>query len=290
MKLNPGVLFVILCFSWGSTFLPLKLALIDLPPFFLASFRFLLAGLVLSIWARKESVKRKDFLAIILASLPVITGNYGFVFWGAQFLPSGLTGVLSFASVALIFPLFALLYRYEKPRPSLFIGLGLGFLGFGLLAYSVLGGLTALSYKGILAIVGAALANGWGAMLTRPYIVSYGAKRVASLQMLAGGLVLLLLSLGLEHPGMNSLLAFSHPQTVFSLVYLVAIGSVLGFTLYQHLLATWQLSLLATYNFVSPVISLILGFMVLAERFETMQIAAIILLLLATFFVARRKR
>jgi drug/metabolite transporter (DMT)-like permease len=290
MKLHPVVLFIILCFSWGSTFLPLKLALLDLPPFLLAAFRFLLAGLVLSIWARKDTVKRKDLLAISLAGLPVITGNYGFVFWGAQFLPSGLTGVLSFASVALIFPLFALLYRYEKPRPSIFIGLGIGILGFSLLAYSVTGGLTALSFKGVLAIVAAALANGWGAMLTRPYIVSYGAKRVASLQMLAGGFILLLLSLGLEHPSMASLAALSHSKTLFSLLYLVAIGSVLGFTLYQHLLATWQLSSLASYNFVSPVISLMLGFMFLAERFETAELAAILLLLLATFFMARRRR
>lgn len=290
MKLPPLVLFVILCFSWGSTFLPLKLALEDLPPFLLAALRFLLAGFILFVWVRKEPIKPKDLPGLMLASLPVITGNYGFVFWGAQFLPSGLTGVLSFASVALMLPLFGLVYRRESPSLRLFLGLAIGILGFGLLAYSVMDGFTALSFKGVLAIAAAAVANAWGAMLTRPYIVTYGAKRVASVQMLVGGFALLLLSFWLERPGLQVMAGLSYPSTLISLVYLVLIGSVLGFTLYQHLLAVWQISLLASYNFLSPVISLVLGFLFLAERFEVLQLLAIGLLLFATLVMVLAKR
>ncbi|MCA9836491.1 MAG: EamA family transporter [Trueperaceae bacterium] len=294
MKLNSVVLFIILCFSWGSTFLPLKLALADLPPFLLAALRFLLAGTVLLIWSRRKRLEPQDVWRLLLFGIVVIAGNYGPVFWGAQFLPSGLTGVLSFASVALALPLFGLLYGHEKPSRRKLSGLFIGIIGFAFLAYSVTQGSTNLgssfSLKGILAIAAAALANGWGAMLTRPFLLKYGAKKVAGLQMLSGGLVLLGLSLWLEQPNLAVFASLTHPTTLVSYLYLVGIGSLLGFTLYQHLLAVWRISLLATYNFVSPVIALLLGFVVLHERFSPAQFFAIGLLLVATLVIVRREQ
>ena len=290
MKLNPVLLFAILCFSWGSGFLPLKLALEGLPPFLLAALRFLLAGSILTFFVKEHVRSRKDVFKIALTSLPVITINYALVFWGAQFLPSGLTGVLAFATVSLALPLFSIAYGLERPSAQLFIGLGIGIAGFVVLALSVDFSGSQFVLLGIAAIALAGVATSWGSMLSRPLIQSFGALRIASLQMLVGGTVLLLMSFVIERPSGATFATMLEPSIGLSLLYLVLVGSVIGFTLYQHLLATWRIDLLASYNFVSPGIALVLGVVLLQERFSLNELFALALLLSATVFLFRRRR
>ena len=290
MKLSPVLLFAILCFSWGSGFLPLKLALEGMPPFLLASLRFLLAGSILIFLVKEHVPSRQDVINIALTSLPVITANYAMVFWGAQFLPSGLTGVLAFATVSLALPLFSIGYGLERPSVQLFIGLGIGLAGFGALALSVDFSEGQFVLFGIAAIAIAAVATSWGSMLSRPLIQAFGALNVASLQMLVGGAVLLFLSFVIERPSLSTFAGLLQPSIGLSLLYLVLVGSVVGFTLYQHLLATWRIDLLASYNFVSPGVALLLGVVLLQERFSLNELFALVLLLSATAFLFRRKR
>ncbi len=283
-------LFAILCFSWGSGFLPLKLALEGLPPFLLAALRFLLAGSILFLVVKTKRLAWRDFLNIALASLPVITANYALVFWGAQFLPSGLTGVLSFASVSLALPLFSIMYKLERPSLQLFAGLATGLLGFVVLALGIDFSNENRALLGVTAIALAAVATSWGSMISRPLIQKCGALKVSSTQMLVGGSLLLAMSFWLEQPTLTTFSTLLEPSVGLSLLYLVVIGSVIGFTLYQHLLATWRVDLLASYNFVSPVIALLLGVLFLDERFSFNEAIALVLLLLATLVLFSRKR
>ncbi len=287
---SKAFLFAILCFSWGSGFLPLKLALEGLPPFLLAALRFLIAGSILFLLVKSKGLAWPDFLKIALASLPVITANYALVFWGAQFLPSGLTGVLSFASVSLALPLFSILYKLERPSLHLFAGLATGLVGFVVLALGIDFSEGNRSILGVAAITLAAIATSWGSMISRPLIKTFGPLKVSSTQMLVGGSLLLAMSLWLEQPTLTIFATLLEPSVGFSLLYLVVIGSVIGFTLYQHLLATWRIDLLASYNFVSPVIALLLGVLLLQERFSLNEGIALTLLLLATLILFSRKR
>lgn len=284
------LLFAILCFSWGSGFLPLKLALEGLPPFLLAALRFLLAGGILLAFAKPKRIALRDLVNIALVSVPVITANYALVFWGAQFLPSGLTGVLAFATVSLALPLFSIIYKLERASFQLFAGLTVGLVGFAVLALGVDFSEGNKALLGVAAIALAAVATSWGSMLARPLIQNFGALNVASNQMLVGGATLLGMSLWLERPTTAVFRALLEPAIGLSLLYLVLVGSVVGFTLYQHLLATWRLDLLASYNFVSPVIALFLGVALLQERFSLNQAVALALLLVATLIIFSRKR
>ena len=63
------------------------------------------------------------------------------------------------------------------------------------------------------------------------------------------------------------------------MLYLVGVGSLLGFWLYNHLLTSWEVSKLALYNFVSPLIALGLGVLVYSEVFSVTEGVASALLL-----------
>jgi drug/metabolite transporter (DMT)-like permease len=120
--------FALLCFCWGSTFLPAKLALEVVPPVFLAGVRFVLASSILFLWLiiAKQKVTARAALKILLSSLFTITFAFGLLFWGIQHLPSGLSGVISFAGVAVSLPVLSVVVKQEVFSVKRFSGVLLG--------------------------------------------------------------------------------------------------------------------------------------------------------------------
>ena len=77
MKLNNSKVLIILAFIsiyliWGSTYLFNKIAVTELSPFYLASIRFIVAGVLILSIAKllkfKISINKKEFLNSIIAS------------------------------------------------------------------------------------------------------------------------------------------------------------------------------------------------------------------------------
>ena len=100
----PFLTFLLLCFCWGSTFIPLKEGLFTLPPLLFAGLRFVLAASVFGVLlALRSRVLPKGWALLRLtgAALLSIALNYGLLFWGAQFLPSGISALVNFGAVAL---------------------------------------------------------------------------------------------------------------------------------------------------------------------------------------------
>jgi drug/metabolite transporter (DMT)-like permease len=80
---------------WSSTWVAIKIGLEDLPPLFGAGVRFALAGVGLLLVARLlgRSLRTDALLAAVLGLLPFATA-YALVYWGEQYIPSGLAAVL----------------------------------------------------------------------------------------------------------------------------------------------------------------------------------------------------
>src|SRR6202030_3767147 len=89
--------FAIIYFVWGSTFLAIRVGVREVPPFLLASMRFLIAGLVLYGWmiARGErSASRRQWAAASLLAALIFVFDYGLLFWAEQRVPSGIAAVM----------------------------------------------------------------------------------------------------------------------------------------------------------------------------------------------------
>ena len=104
--------------------------------------------------------------------------------------------------------------------------------------------------------------------------------------MLAGGI--LLLPLGLAFPGSESLDPGTWSnRSLLGLVYLVLIGSLVGYTAYVWLLANVRIGTVATYAYVNPVVAILLGVVFLDEG-VTWQIAVGAAVVLASVAVVIR--
>jgi drug/metabolite transporter (DMT)-like permease len=92
------LVWILLCCIWGSTWLFIKLGLEDLPPITFAGIRFVIAATILfSIIAiRQVKLPRSRAELILLAITGVLSFslNYGLIFWGEQYISSGLAAVL----------------------------------------------------------------------------------------------------------------------------------------------------------------------------------------------------
>jgi drug/metabolite transporter (DMT)-like permease len=268
---KPYIAFVVLCLTWGSTFLQAKVALQAIPPFFLASFRFVIAGAFLFLWLiLRGQVRTNVVLKLLPSSLLSITLNYALLFWGLQYLPSGISGVMNFAGVALALPLVSFLFGSEKLSFGIIAGLLLGLAGLMLLMTG--GG--ELDPKGVIALTVGALVYAFGSLIMKRLVKDVSPLEVSTWQMLMGGVALLLLSIGLEQPDLSAL---SSPKILFAVSYLT-VASLLGFTTYTYLLSQWPLSRVSSYNFICPAIALVLGAIILDEGVGLIDIVACMLL------------
>jgi drug/metabolite transporter (DMT)-like permease len=126
------VVWWLACILWSSTFLFIKVGLAEIPPFTFASVRLLIALCVLaplSVRAAEwRSLTRPDAAVIALAGVLLLGINYALLFWGAQFIPSGLVAIIQSGT-----PLLALVFGWglgsEQPTVRKIAAVGLGVVG-----------------------------------------------------------------------------------------------------------------------------------------------------------------
>src|SRR5918994_2303603 len=92
------LVWLVLCVIWGSTWLFIKLGLTDLPPLTFAGIRFVIAIAILFAIIRARHISlpkdRADWQLLVLTGLLSFSLNYGLLFWGEQYISSGLAALL----------------------------------------------------------------------------------------------------------------------------------------------------------------------------------------------------
>src|SRR6187549_1955214 len=106
-------LYVMLCLIWGSTWLVIKVGYGGLGPFNVAALRFLIASIVLApivpLFRASWPSTRTEWTLVVWVGLVLFAADYGLIYWGEQFLDSGLTSIL-FALLPLVTIAFAHVY------------------------------------------------------------------------------------------------------------------------------------------------------------------------------------
>ena len=290
---NMAVIYVV----WGSTYFGIAVAIETIPPFLMASVRFVLAGLLLLTFdllrhpeARRLPTRRQLVDSIIVGALLLGVGN-GFVVFGQSLdVPSGVAAIL-IAMMPLWFALLGWLYFRERLPRLVLAAIAVGFAGTALLIWPAGEGANSFEPLGILILLLAPLGWGHGSIYSQRRAKLPPSPLTASgLQMLAGGGVTLIEALISNEP------ARFHPESIstgslLALVYLIFFGSMLAFTSYAWLLRNAPLSLVSTYAYVNPVVAVALGTVFLGETLSARTIiaSAIILVAVAIIVTARSR-
>jgi drug/metabolite transporter (DMT)-like permease len=248
---------------WGSTYLGIELAGETMPPLLAAGIRFLVTGALIAAFVVVRrgtgpfAVGCAGLASAVVVGLLLLGGN-GLLFVAERRIPIGLASLL-IASV----PLWIVVMRTvtgDRPGRAALVGVATGFAGIAVLVRPG-GGATA---GGILIALVSAFLWASGTFLSSRLPLPPDALVSSAIEMLAGGVMLI--PIGLLLPGANSTdPATWSTRSVVGLVYLVLVGSLVGYTAYVWLLAHLPVSTVATYAYVNPVVAIVLGVVFLDE-------------------------
>ena len=247
---------------WGSTYLGIAFAIQTMPPFIMAGARFVLAGGVLFLWARSRGgatwpTAAQWGWAFFLGALFFLIGN-GAVVWVEQQLPSGLTALI----VAMVSVWTALLEWFRpggsRPPGVVLLGILLGFLGVGLLVLPGQEGGGHVDLTPVLLLMCSTFAWALASVMSRTADLPASAPLVSGMEMLAGGVLLMLASLAAgEWAGFAP--AGITLKSALAFLYLVVFGSLVTFTAFSWLLKVSTPNKVATAGYVNPMVAVFLG-------------------------------
>lgn len=277
---------------WGSTFLFISLGNDALAPVWAASLRLALASLLLSVLARlvRHPFPRGSALRTALVYGVLQFGvNFALLYWGEKTFPSGLTAVL-YATIPLSTALLARAHRLERLSPLKLAGAGVALAGVALIFSGQLDERVGLLPA--LALFAAATIAAWSGVLLKrgPRQSPLWANAVGSM---AGLVICLVVSFAAG----ESHLIPARFAAWFPVVYLTSAGSVGAFVLFAWLINHWPVTRVSFIGVVTPVVALVLGWLVRNERLtlgslagSALVIVGVVLGLRATESASRRAR
>ena len=261
------LVWLLLCCIWGSTWLFIKLGLQDLPPLTFAGIRFVIAASIIftMILVRRIPLpnKSRDWIFLAITGVLSFSLNYGLVFWGEQYISSGLAALLQS-----MLPLFGLIIAHfylpgERMTLPRIAGVMLGVFGVAVIFSNQLQASGPRALWGSAALVLSAFCAAYANVLVKTYGLNLQPSVLAAGQMLFGLVPLLLIGIPLEG---NPLHYHWTPIAVLSLFYLAIVGTVIAFLLYYWLIHNMDVTKTMLIALVTPVAAVMLGMLVLKEE------------------------
>ncbi len=254
---------------WGSTYLAIRYGVETIPPFLMVGSRFLVSGLLLIAWVWLRGSERptpRHWRAATITGLLLLCGGNGSVALAERHVPSSIAALL----VAVV-PLWMVLIDWlrpggVRPKASVWIGVGVGLAGLYLLVGPDLtSSRNSATVYGAAVLMAGSLSWAAGSVYSRYGQNPKSASLATGMQMLCGAVGLMIMSVATgELRGFH----LSQVSTASALgwVYLVTMGSLVGFTAYTYLLQATTPAKAATYAYVNPLVAVFLGWAVAGER------------------------
>jgi drug/metabolite transporter (DMT)-like permease len=281
----------ITCLIWSSVWLFIKIGVRDVPPATFASVRLVLALTVLLpvlAWQGQRLPRRpRDWVLVGTTGFLLLGLNYAFVFWGAQYITSGLNAVLQAAQPAFGLLIAHVLLDDERFTAWQVAGLLLGVIGVGVIFADQLHVTGSAAFWGCLAVTAAALCVALGYVIVKKHGTHLRPIELTTGQMIAG--LAPLLAIMFTYEGNPLAVRWTTPAIV-SLVYLAIAGSVIAFWLNYWLLKRIGATKLLAMSLVEPLIAVLLGALVLREALPAGTLVGGACILASTWMVLAPRR
>jgi len=275
--------FAAVCIIWGSTYVSIALAIKSVPPLMMAGMRFSASGIILFAWALATGEKVQplaSFAKSSLAGVLMLGIGTGALIWSEQYLPSGLAAIIV-ASVPLFFVLMDKRHWRENfSSKSIVIGLLVGFAGI-LLLFQGKGSLDLHNTQQLVAFLVLFIGSlFWaGGSLYAKYATTQGSTIMkAAVQMMAAGVTGFVAAF-IAGEQNNFHWSAVTAESIYAMLYLVFIGSLVGYIAYIWLLSVRPPAMVGTYAYVNPVVAVFLGWLLHNEAILPRQILALLVIL-----------
>jgi drug/metabolite transporter (DMT)-like permease len=287
-KLPPlvWIAFITLCLVWGTTYLGIKISIKYFPPFWFSGFRHLLAGgifLLISILKGYPFPAWRDVGRLFILGAFMIIGGNALLSWAEIYISSGLAGILS--AVAPLFVTFLSIIFFEGFRITWAImgGLLLSIIGMFMLtnpddAFAVKEGF----YLGIVLLCLANLGWAFGSVFMKKFNIQGHVFMRTGVQMMTAGLFNLAVGTLFE-PKVD--FAAVPTEGWLAVVYLVLIGSLVGYTCFVYLLEYMTPARLSIHVYINTVVAVLVGWFFANETLTYTTLIAMTIILIGVIIV-----
>ena len=275
------------CLIWSSVWLFIKIGLRDLPPVTFAAVRLAVAILLFLpiLWIRRVSLPRRaaDWSVIAVAGLLLLGVNYALLFWGAQFIPSGLVAVLGATT-----PAFSLLLGHFMLKDEPFTWSALGAIALGIAGVWVISA-DQLHLSGRPALLGALAVTAASGFVGFAYVYVKARRRPALRpEVITCGQMIAAVGPMLAFATIREGSPLAHNWTLSAIgcvLYLALLGSVLATWLNYWLLERMSATAVLSMGLVEPFIAILLGAVFLHERISLNAASGGVLVLCSIFMI-----
>ena len=287
---------VTLYLIWGSTYLGIRFVVESVPPFMASGMRNFLAGSILLIFAiltkKFQKPSRKMLITTALSGFLMISVGNGLITSAARWIPSSYSALFAALSpIILVLMLWNL--TKEKPKKTVIIGSILGLVGV-----SILMSLKSLAIKGteqyyllgIFFLFVSVISWNIGVILIKKADINqYSTSQIAGTQMFVGGCLSLIFSY-LHGEFNNFHVGNVNDKAIFSFIYLLIFGSIIGFLVFGWLSKVAPPTLIATYTYVNPLVAMILGAVLANEKLHPLMLLASGIIISAVILITSANR
>ncbi|HET7747141.1 MAG TPA: EamA family transporter, partial [Vicinamibacteria bacterium] len=288
----PWVALFVIYVVWGSTYMAIAVAVKEMPPMAAAALRFLVAGVLMAgvafvVDRRHGRPTGRQLLDYSLVGFLLLAVGNALVMWAEQRIPSGVAALIV-ATVPLWLTLFDGFRAAGQPwTVRAWIGTVVGLFGVFILARPE-GSLNAGHWPAVIGLQVATLAWATGTLYAQSVPRRLPLFSAAAVEMVAGGLALVVQSLLLG----ESWAAFRTAswEAWLSILYLVVFGSLIGFTAFAYCINELPAPVVGTYAYVNPVVAVALGALFLQERVSESLIAGGLLVLVSVVITTLSRR
>lgn len=282
LKIILGYIFI--CLIWGSTWVAIRLGLDSLTPFISAGLRFTFAAtLIFSILVFRKikiSLDSKSLILYLFMGILSFLIPFWLVYWAEQFIPSSLASVLfgAFPFSVFLFSLFML--ESGSADKYKLLSVLLGFVGILIIFLDGIELNIGNHFIGLAAVLLSAIMQGFSAVVVKKWGGYLNPFSMNAPPLLIAGLVMIILAFIFED---SSLWDFNQ-KAILSISYLAVFGTILAFTTYYWLLQRINAVILSLSSFITPIIALILGWLILDEKLSNQVLFGTLFVLMGILF------
>ena len=275
------------CFFWGTTYLTIRMALETIAPMTLVAARFVLSGGILLVAARlmgAELPRGRELLRNTLNGIAILGVGNGCLVMAETWIPSGLAALIITISPFWMVGLNAIMPPREKLHGPTLIGMAIGLAGAALLVGpgALAGGAAGSAViQGFLVLQVGCFFWTFGSLLQRRQENRAHPIVAGGVQQLAAGLAFLPLALlsGVPQPVSG--------RSLGAALYLVVFGSIVGYSSYIYALDRLPVAIVSIYNYVNPVVAVLLGWVFYREPFGVREAVAMVVIFIGVAVVRR---
>jgi drug/metabolite transporter (DMT)-like permease len=260
------LLFLLLGFFWGSSYLFIKIGVdAGLPPFMLITLRlfigFVLLASVVAIAREPLPREPRTYGHLIVMGAVNIAIPFSLITWAELTVESALASILTAPVPLFVIVIAAIFLRDERITINRIAGLVAGFVGVAILVGFDPAAVAAGDLAGEIALLGATLSYACGAVYARRNVHGLRPMIPAVFQVGFALVMVATLTLLFERPFEVNVT----PEAWFSVVWLGLFGSGLAYLVFFRILGRWGATRTSMVAYLLPVVGITLGALVLNE-------------------------